>query len=210
MIDLRSELRDNPLMLILRGLEPDRAIAIARSAWEAGVGLVEVPLQNEQDVEVLELLVQAGTDLDRAVGAGTVVTPDIAARARDAGARFTVAPGVDPDVVEASSRWGMAHLPGVGSGTDIQQAVRLGCSMVKVFPAEALGASWIRAMRGPFPDIGIVATGGVSSRNARSFLDSGADAIAVGAALEDPEELAALTELMALRSPRAATRRSFR
>jgi 2-dehydro-3-deoxyphosphogluconate aldolase/(4S)-4-hydroxy-2-oxoglutarate aldolase len=104
----------------------------------------------------------------------------------------------------------MAHLPGVGSGTDIQQAVRLGCSMVKVFPAEALGASWIRAMRGPFPDIGMVATGGISSRNARSFLDSGADAIAVGAALEDPAELAALTELMALRSPRAETGRSFR
>lgn len=210
MIDFRSELRDRPLMLILRGLEPERAIAIARSAWEAGVGLVEVPLQNERDAQVLELLVQAGAELGRAVGAGTVVTPDIAARAHDAGARFTVAPGVDPEVVAASSRWGMAHLPGVGSGTDIQQAARLGCSMVKVFPAAALGASWIRAMRGPFPDIGMVATGGVSSQNVRSFLDSGADAVAVGAALEDPAELAALTEMLAIRSPEAETGRNLR
>ncbi|MGN6221859.1 MAG: bifunctional 4-hydroxy-2-oxoglutarate aldolase/2-dehydro-3-deoxy-phosphogluconate aldolase [Microbacterium sp.] len=209
MIDLRSELRDSPLMLILRGIEPGRALAIARRAWTAGVGLVEVPLQSEQDAEVLEMLVQASADLGRAVGAGTVVTTDIAARARHAGAQFTVAPGVDLDVLEASHRWGMAHLPGVGSGSDIQQAVRLGCSIVKVFPAAALGASWVRAMRGPFPDIGMVATGGMSSQNARAFLDAGADAVAVGSALEDPEELVTLTELLSLRS-RPETGRNIR
>jgi 2-dehydro-3-deoxyphosphogluconate aldolase/(4S)-4-hydroxy-2-oxoglutarate aldolase len=183
-------------MLILRGIEPERAVAIARTSWEAGVGLVEVPLQTERDVEALRGIVRAAEELGRPVGAGTVIDVAIARAARDAGAVFTVAPGFDPRVLDASLRFGMAHLPGVGSGTDIQCAISLGCETVKAFPACVLGPEWIRAMRGPFPSVGIVATGGVSSANARAFFDAGANAIAVGAALEDPDELRALLDII--------------
>lgn len=183
-------------MLILRGIEPERAVAIARTSWEAGVGLVEVPLQTERDVEALRGIVRAAEALGRSVGAGTVIDVAIARAARDAGAVFTVAPGFDPRVLDASQRFGMAHLPGVGSGTDIQCAISLGCETVKAFPASVLGPEWIRAMRGPFPSVGIVATGGVSSANAQAFFDAGANAIAVGAALEDPDELRAFLDII--------------
>lgn len=194
MIDFAGEFASSPLMLILRGLGPARSLELAASAWDAGVGLVEVPLQTDEDVATLEALVRAGAARGRRVGAGTVISTELVQAAHDAGAVFTVAPGVDRAVVAASIEAGLAHLPGVASGTDIQLALALGCRWVKAFPAAQLGAGWVRAMRGPFPRIGIVATGGMTSANAAEFLAAGVDAVAVGAALADPGELAALTE----------------
>jgi Entner-Doudoroff aldolase len=195
MIDFAAEFASAPIMLILRGLGLDRSLELAERAWDAGVGLVEVPLQADRDAQVLHALAEAGADRGRHVGAGTVIGVELVEAARSAGAAFTVAPGLDPDVVRASFANDLAHLPGVGTGTEIQRALALGCPWVKVFPAGALGADWVAQMRGPFPAVGIVATGGMSSANAEAFLRAGANAIAVGSALGDREELARLTAI---------------
>jgi 2-dehydro-3-deoxyphosphogluconate aldolase/(4S)-4-hydroxy-2-oxoglutarate aldolase len=130
------------------------------------------------------------------VGAGTVVGTEQLHTAKALGAAFTVAPGLDPDVVRLSAELRIPRLPGVATPSEIQHAHRLGLSWVKVFPAAELGAGWFKAMHGPFPGLRMVATGGMNARNAPEFLEAGAAVVAVGSALEDAEQLPDLAKLV--------------
>lgn len=116
------------------------------------------------------------------------------------GARYTVAPGFDPTVLGESLAAGLPHLPGVATPTEVQHARRAGCRWVKVFPAGPLGPAWFRAIRGPFPDVRYLATGGITIRAARDFLDAGAQVVAFGAAATDPARYADLMELISGRA----------
>ncbi|WP_261166658.1 bifunctional 4-hydroxy-2-oxoglutarate aldolase/2-dehydro-3-deoxy-phosphogluconate aldolase [Microbacterium sp. Marseille-Q6965] len=184
-----------PVMAILRGYTTERTLELTRLAWSVGVSGVEVPIQSPQGIEALEVTAAAARDAGRAVGAGTVVSVEHVRVARAAGAAFTVAPGFDPDVARASLDAGMPHLPGVATGTEIQAAARFGLGWLKAFPASVLGSPWFTAMRGPFPQVRLVATGGITARNAEEYLRSGADAVAVGSALEDESQLPLLAGL---------------
>ena len=194
-----DKLRTCPVMAILRGYSASDALRLAHRAWDLGITLVEIPIQTDTAVETLAAVATAGRDRGAVVGAGTVLSPAQVADARDAGAVFTVSPGFDPDVVEASRAAGMPSLPGVATATDIQLALRHGLRWVKAFPASALGEGWFAAMRGPFPQVSCVATGGISAGNAERFLDAGAAAVAVGSALEDPAQLDRLATILAAR-----------
>jgi len=185
------------VLVILRGLGPERSLDLATRAWDAGVRLVEVPLQSPADLETLTVLAAAGAGRGRPVGAGTVLDAGQVEIAATVGARFTVSPGVDPEVVRASRAAGLPTLPGVATATDIQHCLQLGVEWLKAFPAAQLGPDWVRAMRGPFPGVRFVATGGIDSGNARTFLSAGAAAVSFGSALADPEQLAAIEELVA-------------
>lgn len=189
-----------PLMAILRGFGVERSVALARTAWELGIDSVEVPIQSAEDVEALRAVVAAGKDLGKSVGAGTVVTLEHVRQAADAGAAFTVSPGFDLDVVRASFDAGMPPLPGVASATEVQTAQTAGLTWVKAFPASLLGTGWFGAMRGPFPAMRFVATGGMDAGNAGEYLSAGAKVVAVGSALADETQLPRLAELLAARS----------
>jgi 2-dehydro-3-deoxyphosphogluconate aldolase/(4S)-4-hydroxy-2-oxoglutarate aldolase len=178
-----------PVMAILRGFPVARTVELAQRAWDNGITAVEVPIQTPEAVEALAAAVAAGAERGFGVGAGTVTTVDQVRQAADAGAVFTVAPGLDERVAAASAHAGLAHLPGVATASDVQRAVGLGLHWVKAFPASVLGAAWFGAMRGPFPRVRFVATGGMGAGNAAEFLDAGASVVAVGSALEDPEQL---------------------
>ena len=184
------------VMAILRGYTPERTVELATRAWELGIGCVEVPVQSPAAVEALAETVAAGRDHGRVVGAGTVVSLEHLEQAVAAGAGFTVAPGLDLAVAQASIAAGLAHLPGVATASEIQRAADYGMLWVKAFPAISLGTSWFHGMRGPFPQIKIVATGGINAHNAREYLEAGADVVAVGSALEDPTQLELLAALM--------------
>lgn len=184
------------VMAILRGLEPEAALQIAVRAWDLGIDLVEVTVQEARFESSLAAVVAEGVARAKPVAAGTVTTVRQVELAADLGCAFTVAPGLDRDVVEACRRRGVEHIPGVATATEIQAASSLGLRWVKVFPAASLGAPWIRSMKAPFPQIRIVATGGIDARNAAEFLDAGADLVAVGSALEDASQLEALAGLL--------------
>jgi Entner-Doudoroff aldolase len=186
---------DTRVMAILRGFDTDRTVELARAAWDLGVTCVEVPVQSAQAVEALAATVAAGRAAGHAVGAGTVTTGQRLEAAVAAGAAFTVAPGLDPDLARASAAAGLPHLPGVATPSEVQQAQRLGLTWLKAFPAAELGAGWFTAMRGPFPEVRFVATGGMDASNAGDYLRAGASVIAVGSALEDPAQLPALAVL---------------
>lgn len=128
------------------------------------------------------------------MGAGTVTTVEQLSAVREIGAEFTVAPGLHPEVVAASRRAGLPHLPGVATSTEIAAALAQGCSWLKAFPARQLGPGWITAQLAPFPLVRFVATGGIDAGNAADFLAAGCRGVAVGSALADPDALAALRE----------------
>lgn len=171
-----------PLMSILRGTTPEEAVTAARSAWRLGVRLVEVTQESGSDPAVLEAVVRAAEGRF-AVGAGTLTTPERLRSAVEAGARFGVAPGLDPDTVAEARRLGVPFLPGVATPTEVGQALRLGITTVKAFPANVLGPAWVSSLAGPFPELRVVATGGIGAREAPEYLGAGALGVGVGSSL---------------------------
>lgn len=187
------------VIAVLRGLGPERTLELAESAWSLGVGLVEVTLQSPADVVALAATVEAGRGRGLPVGAGTVISSANVRDAAEAGAAFTVSPGFAPSVVQASVGAGMPSLPGVATGSEVQAADALGLRWVKVFPAARLTPAWFTDMAGPFPHMRFVATGGISASNATEFLAAGAQAVGLGSALADPNQLERIAPL--LRAP---------
>ncbi|WJH26018.1 bifunctional 4-hydroxy-2-oxoglutarate aldolase/2-dehydro-3-deoxy-phosphogluconate aldolase [Pseudarthrobacter defluvii] len=185
-----------PLMAILRGMGTERSLAVAATAWDLGIDVVELPIQTPEDIQALTTVTAAARERGMVVGAGTVVSLEHVRIASDAGAAFTVSPGFDLEVVRASSEAGMPPMPGVATPTEVQMALKSGLTWLKAFPASVLGASWIRAMHGPFPHAKFVTTGGMDAANAGEFLRAGARVVAVGSALEDSSQLPKLAALL--------------
>jgi Entner-Doudoroff aldolase len=185
---------DQRVMAILRGQPPGETVALAHRLSDAGVELVEVPIGTPEAVAALRSAVAAGAERGRRVGAGTVVTPEQVRVAAAAGAQYTVAPGLDLTVLAASLAAGLPHLPGVGTATEVQHARAAGCRWLKAFPAAALGTAWLGAITVPFPDVAIVATGGLGLGDVAAYLAAGARVVALGTALTeaDPAALASL------------------
>ena len=127
----------------------------------------------------------------RHIGAGTVVTAEQAEAAIDAGAEFLVTPAVRAEVAAVAERRGVPVFLGALTPTEVMQAMDLGAAAVKIFPASAFGPRYLKDLRGPFPDARLVPSGGVSSGNARAFLDHGAFAVCCGTEVVPPIAVAA-------------------
>jgi 2-dehydro-3-deoxyphosphogluconate aldolase/(4S)-4-hydroxy-2-oxoglutarate aldolase len=191
----------SPVMAIFRNYEPAAAVAAAEQAWDLGIEVVEVPVQVPSALESLEAIVRAGAVRGKPVGAGTVTSVEQLHEAHRRGAAFTVAPGLDEDVVAASQGMDMPHLPGVSTPTEVQKSLRLGLTWLKAFPASVLGTEWFKAMQGPFPQVRFVATGGIDADNAGDFLAAGARTVAVGAALSQLSRVEKLSNLLERTQP---------
>jgi 2-dehydro-3-deoxyphosphogluconate aldolase/(4S)-4-hydroxy-2-oxoglutarate aldolase len=176
---LRTELREERLLAIVRGSDPEACVASVRVLAEAGIRLVEVSLTTTDALDVIRRL--ASSDLNVTLGVGTVLTEEAARRARDAGATFAVTPGAGPGVAEAA-RLGMPVLAGCLTPSEVIAADRAG-HIVKLFPASAFGPAYLRALRDPLPHTDIVPVGGVDLEAARQYLSMGAIAVGVGSPL---------------------------
>jgi len=196
-----------PVVAILRGHPPNRTVELCRSAWDAGIELVEVTVESPAALPSLEAAATAARARGTFVGAGTVTTAEQVVTVTRAGARFLVSPGLHRGVVAAAATAGVPYLPGVATATEIATALEHGLAWLKVFPAAQLGPGWIRAQLGPFPQARFVATGGISAGNAGDFLAAGCRAVAIGSAL-DTETIRSLTGSRGgpahARSPRTA------
>ena len=180
-------IRSRRLIAILRRIEPQaRLLELVGSLADDGVRVFEVTFDASSAADdlaaVRDRLAALGLG-DAVVGAGTVRTLETLAKAAESGAGFVVGPTLDPSIVEGAIGHGLPVIPGAYSPTEIAQSWDLGATFVKLFPASSLGPSHVRELRGPFPEIELIATGGIDAASARAFLDAGCVAVGVGGAL---------------------------
>ena len=147
-----------------------QAVPLTEALLRGGIGCAEITLRTDAGPAAIAA---ASAVPDFIVGAGTVLTPDDVDRVVEAGARFVVSPGLDDDVVARSIELGVEVIPGVATATEVQRALRLGLSRLKLFPAGPLGGmAAVRALAGPFPDVRFLPSGGVTAENAGEYLAS--------------------------------------
>jgi Entner-Doudoroff aldolase len=167
---------------ILRGDYYRNADRIATALAEAGVTGVEVTFNSPNVLESIAMLA-AKFSGRMAVGAGTVLSPHEVRQARTAGAQFIVSPNMDPAVIHETKEQGMVSFPGCFTPTEAVAAVKAGADAVKLFPASSLGIGFVKAIRGPMPDLRLVPTGGVTPEMAAEYFAAGAWAVGVGSEL---------------------------
>lgn len=177
-MNLPDLLRRHRLLAVVRGDDPDAALASVLALAEAGIALIEVSVTSRDETGVL---VRARTELgpDAHLGAGTVFTEADVVQAEQAGASFVVTAGLVPAVAEAV-RLGLPALVGALTPTEVVAASLAGAAAVKLFPASLGGPGYLRTLREPFPDVPFVPFGGVDVESAPDYLSAGAVAVGVG------------------------------
>jgi 2-dehydro-3-deoxyphosphogluconate aldolase / (4S)-4-hydroxy-2-oxoglutarate aldolase len=190
---------------IIRYRTPGDVRATVDALLEAGIPLVEITIDTPGALEVVAKAAADGIP----IGVGTVLTADQTRACADAGARFVVAPSFSPAMVAAALEAGIEPIPGVLTPTELVAARRAGAEAMKVFPARpAGGPALIRALRGPFPDVPLLPTGGIELGDVEAFLDAGASCVGLGATLVGSAPPAA-AERDAIRDRAAAVMRSI-
>jgi 2-dehydro-3-deoxyphosphogluconate aldolase/(4S)-4-hydroxy-2-oxoglutarate aldolase len=185
------------LVAVVRSSDPSQLVEVVGALADGGVTAAEITFTVPDALEVIRA---AARDLgDRVVlGAGTVLDPETARAAILAGARFLVSPTLNLEVIRLAHRYDVAVMPGAFTPTEILTAWEAGADVVKVFPSEVLGPAFLKAMRGPLPQVRLMPTGGVDLTTIPAFLAAGACCLGVGGALVDPK-LVAAGDLAALR-----------
>lgn len=175
-----------PLVAILRGLEPDRAVEVAEVLIGAGFDILEVPLNSPEPVQSIAAIVAAHGD--RAlIGAGTVLSADEVDVLAAVGAKLVVSPNCDPAVIARTAAHGMVSLPGVLTPTEMFAALKAGASGLKIFPAELMPASGIKAVRAVLPaECPVYVVGGIHAGNMGEYLSAGATGFGMGSAIFKP------------------------
>jgi 2-dehydro-3-deoxyphosphogalactonate aldolase len=186
MMQLDRALKQNPLIAILRGLDPDCALDVAGVLMDAGFRIIEVPLNSPDALTSIERIAHKFGD-DVVVGVGTVLTGDDVSAVRDVGGQIIVAPNMNPKVGALAGALGMKWCPGVLTPTEAFAALEWGASVLKVFPAELAPPKAISAMRAVLPKEAIVAVvGGITPDTMGGYRQAGADSFGLGSALFKP------------------------
>ncbi|HJV44885.1 MAG TPA: bifunctional 4-hydroxy-2-oxoglutarate aldolase/2-dehydro-3-deoxy-phosphogluconate aldolase [Bacillota bacterium] len=178
-LNLLNRLVENGVIAVIRRVPLESAIQVAQSLIEGGVNALEITVDHPSAYEAIQRVsTQFG---DRAIiGAGTVLDSESAKLAIQSGAEFVFSPSLHPDVIRTALRYGKIAVPGVMTPTEMIQALELGADLVKLFPASGLGVKFIKDIRGPFPHVPIIPTGGVNLENVASFIEAGVAAVGIG------------------------------
>ncbi|TFG99561.1 bifunctional 4-hydroxy-2-oxoglutarate aldolase/2-dehydro-3-deoxy-phosphogluconate aldolase [Candidatus Thorarchaeota archaeon] len=180
---------DTGLIPIIRVESDEIAFKVADAFLEAGVNIIEVTMSVPGAVDVVKKLVeQFGNKV--LIGTGTVVDGKMAREVIKAGSHFIVSPNYSKELIDTAHEFSKPIIPGALTPTEIYNAYSLGADAVKVFPCgDVGGASYLKAIRGPLPQIPLVPTGGVDLETAGPMLDAGAFALGVGGAITDKKAI---------------------
>lgn len=185
-----AEFKKLPIMGILRDISKDMVEPLSETIAVSGLKTVEIAMNTKFAPQLIEKM--SGLSKDRfAIGAGTVLTKDNLKIALDNGATFIVLPVMAQAVVEYCVKNKIPVFPGALTPQEIYNAWKSGASMVKVFPAKFFGPTYFKEIKGPFKDIELLACGGVTPENIRSFFTNGASAVAFGESIFKKEWLKA-------------------
>jgi 2-dehydro-3-deoxyphosphogluconate aldolase/(4S)-4-hydroxy-2-oxoglutarate aldolase len=184
-----GRLREVGLIAVLRGASPKDTIEVAEALIEGGVVALEVAFTTSEAHRAMTELKEAHGE-SILLGAGTVTTEEQVELSVKVGAQFLVSPGLDPQLLPRMLATGLLALPGVLTPSEVLRARRLGAGALKLFPGSLGGPAHLKALRGPFPDVPFVPTGGVSAENAPGWFAAGAAAVGAGGSLA-PQRLRA-------------------
>ena len=175
-------IRKEKIIAIVRAVSGDDILDVAEALADGGIKLMEITC-NTPDTAKLIRKVSEKMQGRMHIGAGTVLSRELAEEVCAAGAKFILAPDVNPEVIEYCVQFDISVIPGAFTPTEILYAMRLGARMVKLFPAGVLGTGYIKQLQGPIDNLDIVAVGGVDEDNAGSFIKSGCSAVGIGSSL---------------------------
>ena len=191
--EVRARIEEIGIIPGIRVATADRARFAAEAVNHAGIPIAEITMTVPEAVEVISHLSKRHPRM--VVGAGTVLNVETARRCLDAGAHFLTSTGLVADVVEFALKNDVVVFPGAMTPTDVIAAWRMGVDFVKIFPCGPLGGpNYIRALKFPFPQVPLIATGGVNQQTAGHFILAGAAALGIGSELINPEALPMMKE----------------
>ncbi|GAB3032990.1 bifunctional 4-hydroxy-2-oxoglutarate aldolase/2-dehydro-3-deoxy-phosphogluconate aldolase [Natronobiforma cellulositropha] len=181
---------DAGVVAVMRGIEREQIVPVSEALYEGGVRALEITADATDASAMISEVSRALADTDALIGAGTVLDEPMAVNVIEAGADYILAPHFDEGMVTACNRYGKVAIPGVATPTEAVTAAEAGADMLKVFPAAALGTSYIKSIQGPLGQLPIVATGGVSPDNVHEFFEAGVTAVGAGSAMIDYDAIA--------------------
>jgi 2-dehydro-3-deoxyphosphogalactonate aldolase len=204
-----TTLSHRPLIAILRGLTPQEACAVGTVLIDAGITQIEVPLNSPDPFNSIKQLADRFGD-QAIIGAGTVLTTDQVDQLAEAGGEIVVSPNTDPQVIRRSKAKNMLSYSGVFTPSECFAALKAGADGLKLFPAELIGPSGLKAMRAVLPaDVPTYAIGGVSADNMRAWLDAGITGFGIGSSLfkpgRTPDEISQIAKTLVAQFDEAAT-----
>ena len=177
-----DRVRATRVFAVIRAPSAEGALAAVDALVRGGVAGIEITYSTPEVARVLRAVRERHGDTVL-LGAGTLRTPGQASEATEAGAEFLVCPGLDDELVTAMLATGAITMAGALTPTEVMRADRLGAHVVKIFPAALGGPAYVKTLRGPFPDIPFMPTGGVSAANLHEWLDAGVIAVGAGSEL---------------------------
>lgn len=180
-----ARIREIGIVPVVRASSADEAFAAVEAIRAGGIPILEITLTVPGAVEIIrELTTRIGDEA--LIGAGTVLDAETANACMDAGARFIVSPSLDVPTIEACRKRGVPVFPGALTPTEVVTAWKAGANAIKIFPANAVGgASYLKSLKAPLPQVELLPTGGVSLKTVAEFIAAGAFALGVGADLVD-------------------------
>ena len=187
--DQLRQVLDTGIVAVVRSQDSEQLVEVVRALADGGVTVVEITMSVPGALDVIKA---ASSALGSRVllGAGTILDPETCRMAILAGAEYIVAPTLNLEVIRLCQRYDKLVMPGAFTPTEILTAWEAGADIVKVFPADAVGPGFFRAVRAPLPQVKLMPTGGVDLNTAADFLKAGACCLGVGAQLVEPKAVA--------------------
>ncbi|AQQ55610.1 bifunctional 4-hydroxy-2-oxoglutarate aldolase/2-dehydro-3-deoxy-phosphogluconate aldolase [Planococcus lenghuensis] len=181
-----SQIVNQKILPILRGLSEEDAFFLIDAFQEAGLNVFEVSLNQPGSLKLLESInTKFGETVS--VGAGTVLTREMAIEAKNSGATFFLSPSISHEVFESASILNIPYIPGALTPSEIQQAHQLGAKLIKVFPIRQLGATYIKDVLASLNHVDLLAVGGVDLHNTKELFQAGVKGVGIGSSLAKKE-----------------------
>jgi 2-dehydro-3-deoxyphosphogluconate aldolase/(4S)-4-hydroxy-2-oxoglutarate aldolase len=180
---------DSGIVAVVRSPNSSQLVEVARALADGGVTVVEITMSVPNALDVIrQVRLALGERL--LLGAGTILDPETARAALQAGAEYIVSPTLNLKVIRLCRRYDKMVMPGAFTPTEILAAWETGADIVKVFPADVVGPLFFKALGGPLPQIRLMPTGGVDLTTAAAFLKAGACCLGIGSQLVEPKAVA--------------------
>ncbi|OXM86476.1 bifunctional 2-keto-4-hydroxyglutarate aldolase/2-keto-3-deoxy-6-phosphogluconate aldolase [Paenibacillus rigui] len=173
-----KKIAESGIVLIIRSESEQEALAVAEAAIEGGIQVLEITMSVPNALQVINKLAVKYPDV--LIGAGTILDAETARAAILAGAELLVSPQLNPDMIKMANRYQAVTVSGAFTAKEIIESLETGADIVKLFPAEAVGPQYVKAIKAPVPQAAITPTGGVTPQNVHEWLKAGCVGVGVG------------------------------